>query len=47
MDFIIAEMYDGYFFDKGTSFMGGRFILAMINLKWRGIFLREGEWGLI
>lgn len=33
MDFIIAEMYVGYSFDKGVAFMSGRFILAMINLK--------------
>lgn len=42
MDFIIAEMYVGYSFDKGMPFMRDRFILAMINLKWMGIFY-EGE----
>lgn len=40
MDFIIAEMYVVYSFDKGMSFMSGRFILAMINLKLEDIFTR-------
>lgn len=41
MDFIIAEMYVGYSFDKGMSFMSGRFILAMINSEAGGNFLRR------
>lgn len=43
MDFIIAEMYVVYSFDKGVAFMSGRFILAMINLKWKGIFYEKGR----
>lgn len=41
MDFIIAEMYIGYSFDKGVAFMSGRFILAMINSEAGGNFLRR------
>lgn len=43
MDFIIAEMHVVYSFDKGVAFMSGRFILAMINLKWKGIFFEKGR----
>lgn len=41
MDFIIAEMYVVYSFDKVMSFMSGRFILAMINSEAGGNFLRR------
>ena len=41
MDFIIAEMYVGYSFDKVMSFMSDRFILAMINSEAGGNFLRK------